>query len=99
MKLTRYILLLFLTLFICTAHGQGMRVDSNFTYSFKPVQQAHHKRVLIDVFHPTIFKGRTNPYEDKVMLDILEKDGFAFSFFNEKTLYPALKKRGDILVI
>ncbi len=99
MKPAKIFFLLFLTPFLHTAHGQGMWVDSSFTYSFQPIQKAHHKRVLIDVFHPTIFKSRTNPYEDKVMLDILEKDKFAVSFIKERLTYQTLKQKGEILVI
>jgi hypothetical protein len=87
-------------LFVTTSgFGQGLAVDSSFTYSFTPLSVAHHKRVLIDIYHPTIFKGRTNPYEDKVMLDILTADKFSVAFTEEPLLYAHLKKQSDILVI
>ena len=76
-----------------------MFVDSSFSFKFIPVQKNHHKRVLIDTFHPTIFKGRTNPYEDKVMLDVLAWDKFSVSFLDQQTTYSTLKQKGDILVI
>jgi hypothetical protein len=87
-------------LFLTTSGlAQGLLVDSSFTYSFTPVNAAHHKRVLIDVYHSTLFKGRTNPYEDKVMLDILAADKFKVAFMKEPLLYAPLKQQGDILVI
>ena len=82
-----------------SAFGQGMMVDSSFSFKFIPVQKNHNKRVLIDTFHPTIFKGRTNPYEDKVMLDVLAWDKFSVSFLDQQTTYSTLKQKGDILVI
>jgi hypothetical protein len=90
--------LICLLIIITLAHGQGMIVDSTFSYSFTPVSKPHHKRVLIDIFHPTIFKGRTNPYEDKVMLDIVKADKFRVAFLSQPLVYTSLKGKGDILV-
>jgi hypothetical protein len=92
-------LLICLLLVTTLIHGQGMQVDSTFSYSFTPVRKPHHKRVLIDVFHQTIFKGRTNPYEDKVMLDIVKADKFSVAFLDQPLVYSSLKGKGDILVI
>lgn len=99
MKQKLYKSLLWILFFTTSALGQGMLVDSTFHYQFTPVKKEHHKRVLIDVFHQTIFKGRTNVYEDKAMLDILKKDKFTVAFIEEPLLYASLKKKGDILVI
>lgn len=99
MKQKLYKILIWMLSFTTSTFGQGMLVDSTFNYQFTPVRKAHHKRVLIDVYHQTIFKGRTNAYEDKVMLDILERDKFTVAFLKEPLLYTSLKKKGDILVI
>lgn len=93
-------MLLFATSF---AWGQGSveaEIDTLFAFQFEPVHSAHHKKVLIDTGHHTIYSEPSGKETVREMLRIIEKDGFGIEFTSatlDSTAFQAAKP--DLLII
>lgn len=80
----KQILLLLLLIFSCySSFGQGTveaEFDTIFHYQFESLKNKHHKIILIDQSHNTIYSLSYGKETAREMLRIMEEDGFDVQF-------------------
>lgn len=85
------------------AFGQGTveaEFDTIFTYQFKPLKNSHHKKILIDQSHNTIYSLSYGKETAREMLRIMDVDGFDVEFTNQALDSVNLAEaRPDMLVL
>ena len=74
---------LILLLAVNVLYGQGTveaEFDTTFNYQFEPLKNKHHKKVLIDQSHNTIYSLSYGKETARELLRIMEKDGFNIQY-------------------
>jgi hypothetical protein len=82
----RFIPLLLLTFSCYFSFGQGTveaEFDTIFHYQFEILRNTHHKKILIDQSHNTIYSLAYGKETAREMLRIMEEDGFNVQFTNQ----------------
>ena len=78
-QLSSILMLLFSTL----SFGQGTveaEIDTTFNYQFESLKNKHHKKILIDEAHNTIYSQPSGKITAREMFRIIESDGFDVQF-------------------
>lgn len=83
----RHILIISITFFaFLSSFGQGTveaEFDTIFHYKFESLKKTHHKKILIDQAHNTIYSLSYGKETAREMLRIMEEDGFNVQFTNQ----------------
>jgi putative intracellular protease/amidase len=79
-------------------HVVDAEVDLEYHHNFMPLDEAHDSRVLIDRFHKTIYTTDEGETGAEIMLDIMNRDGFAVTYADSALDAPSLEK-ADVLII
>jgi hypothetical protein len=75
----------------------GTRNDSGYHFEFEPRQTGRGARVMIDRYHPTIYKLPDGETTAEVMLDLMARDGAVVRYLDAAEEFRALA--GDVLII
>lgn len=94
-----YLILLFTLIPPKHARSQSIYIDREFSYQFETLKEGHNTRVLIDAYHPTIYRGSDHSKHDLGIIDILKQDNFNVAFLNEPLTTATLDNSTDILII
>ncbi len=85
----KHIFLYLVLIFSCNlSFGQGTveaEFDTIFHYQFESLKNTHHKKILIDQSHNTIYSLSYGKETAREMLRIMEEDGFNVQFTNQIT--------------
>jgi hypothetical protein len=78
-----FLVLLLITFSTFSSYGQGTveaEFDTLYQYQFESLKNTHHKKILIDEAHNTIYSLSYGKETAREMLRIMEADGFEIQF-------------------